>query len=336
MGRKTAAILTDPILHEDGTIWLKEEPLIKNLIDRLKREYRIFLILRDIRKKTYQGSWEGAELILDTEIPAESKEEHGSRYRTGFVSWTAKGSITLQMFDCILAVGISPWVMVSALQRLNGRQRILWLPKEPHHYLLEKDCAFFGRQCNRFDKICFEMDEKRWHFEQRFRECHTPCCTVRTHQQEQMEYERRADEEFDNPYEDTVRNYVTVGDLVPGRRMEDIPLAASQLKQAGEKLRWFVIGEGPVRSRLIYQMLRCEVCDEVILLGNRDNIYPYIKYADAYMTPADIRDEAAEAALLLDKTVGTFDMEGKCIFYKDFQEAYRDILEVTGGVEDED
>lgn len=56
--------------------------------------------------------------------------------------------------------------------------------------------------------------------------------------------------------------------------------AAALLKEKNIDFTWFVIGEGTMRKELQEQIKKNELEDNVILLGLRNNPYPYIKKSD--------------------------------------------------------
>lgn len=55
--------------------------------------------------------------------------------------------------------------------------------------------------------------------------------------------------------------------------------AASLLKNTGRRFRWFIIGEGELREKLQNKINQMKLEDNVILLGQKKNPYPYIKNA---------------------------------------------------------
>ena len=74
---------------------------------------------------------------------------------------------------------------------------------------------------------------------------------------------------------------VSLGRLHPVKRFSDIPRIANDLKIKGLKFNWFVIGGDSGDANLIKNNIqKYQVENEVTLLGNINNPYPYIKNAD--------------------------------------------------------
>lgn len=62
--------------------------------------------------------------------------------------------------------------------------------------------------------------------------------------------------------------------------------AAKLLKDEGYNFKWYVIGDGPDKNRLINMINEAGVKDRFILLGKKDNPYSYMKTCDIYVQPS--------------------------------------------------
>lgn len=78
----------------------------------------------------------------------------------------------------------------------------------------------------------------------------------------------------------------SVGRLVPIKGYDLAIEACRMLVEDGYFIRWLVIGEGPDRSRLM-QLVRAERLEShFMLLGYRQNPYPYVRRAQLYVQPS--------------------------------------------------
>lgn len=81
-------------------------------------------------------------------------------------------------------------------------------------------------------------------------------------------------------YYDSDFTIVSVGRLDPVKRFDKIPLIASYIKKEGLSFKWLIIGDGSDREKISDSITKNNVEDTVVLLGNRNNPYPYIAKAN--------------------------------------------------------
>ncbi len=79
---------------------------------------------------------------------------------------------------------------------------------------------------------------------------------------------------------------MTVGRLAHAKGIDLAIKAAYSLKNYGIKFVWYIIGEGPERKRLNRLIKRYGLINDFILLGFKENPYPYIKECDIYVQPS--------------------------------------------------
>lgn len=82
-------------------------------------------------------------------------------------------------------------------------------------------------------------------------------------------------------------NIVTVARLVLGYKGYDIAVKACKLlKEKGFNFKWYVVGDGPDKERIQARINHEGVNDRFILLGSKDNPYPYMKNCNLYVQPS--------------------------------------------------
>lgn len=89
--------------------------------------------------------------------------------------------------------------------------------------------------------------------------------------------------------------FLSLGRLVEVKGFDMAVQAASLLKQAGLRFRWYILGEGPLRKELEQQIQKLDVADCVVLPGVITNPYPYMKAATLFIQPS--RFEGKSVAL---------------------------------------
>lgn len=105
---------------------------------------------------------------------------------------------------------------------------------------------------------------------------------------------------------------VTVGRLSIEKGIDIAIETCYELIKKGYLLQWFVCGDGAERKALEEKILEYGLTENFILLGNKENPYPYIKQCDIYVQPS--RHEgyclALAEARILCKPIVTTDFAG--------------------------
>lgn len=98
---------------------------------------------------------------------------------------------------------------------------------------------------------------------------------------------------------------LTVARLHPFKNLDLAIASCKSLINKGYKLRWFVIGEGDERERLMKLIKKNKLEQHFILLGLKANPYPYIKEADVYVQTSKFEGKsiAIDEAKILCKPV---------------------------------
>ncbi len=105
---------------------------------------------------------------------------------------------------------------------------------------------------------------------------------------------------------------VTVGRLHYQKGYDIAIEALARLRKDGYPVRWYVIGEGMERRNLETLIKKYSVEEYFILMGAKDNPYPYMKQADIYVhaTRFEGKSIAIEEAQILGKPIVASDCTG--------------------------
>lgn len=92
----------------------------------------------------------------------------------------------------------------------------------------------------------------------------------------------------DDSYGDHFEGFriLTVGRLETEKGQDLIPKVLSRLLSEGYHIRWYCIGDGEMRSQLENLIKEYHLEENLILLGTKDNPYPFIKDCDLYIQPS--------------------------------------------------
>ena len=81
---------------------------------------------------------------------------------------------------------------------------------------------------------------------------------------------------------------LTIGRFSPPKKMEDIPLICKKILDTGLHVKWFIIGYGSkdIENVVRENAKKEDVEDNVVILGKKENPYPYINACDIYVQPS--------------------------------------------------
>ncbi|WP_078433515.1 glycosyltransferase [Metabacillus halosaccharovorans] len=106
-------------------------------------------------------------------------------------------------------------------------------------------------------------------------------------------------------FEEGYINIVTVARLSEEKGIDQAIKSCKILVNKGYKIKWYVIGEGNQREKLEQLITINDLNNHFILLGIRENPYPYIKRADIYVQPSKYEGKsiAIDEAKILKKPI---------------------------------
>lgn len=81
---------------------------------------------------------------------------------------------------------------------------------------------------------------------------------------------------------------LTIGRFSNPKKMEEIPMICRKIVDEGVDIKWYIIGYGSaeIEQEVRDNARREGVTDRVILLGKKENPYPYIKACEIYVQPS--------------------------------------------------
>lgn len=82
-------------------------------------------------------------------------------------------------------------------------------------------------------------------------------------------------------------NLLSIGRYCTAKNYDNVPDIAHRLVEAGfSELRWYIIGYGGDEALIRSKIAEAAIENHVILLGKKENPYPYIKACDIYVQPS--------------------------------------------------
>ena len=79
---------------------------------------------------------------------------------------------------------------------------------------------------------------------------------------------------------------LSVGRYCTAKNFDNVPAICSRLLKMGHDVYWYIIGFGPDEELIKQNIIEAGMEDRVILLGKKENPYPYIAACDVYVQPS--------------------------------------------------
>ena len=98
---------------------------------------------------------------------------------------------------------------------------------------------------------------------------------------------------------------LSIGRFCEAKNFDNVPEIASIIKSKGVDFKWYIIGYGADENLIKSKIAQYNMEDTVIILGKKENPYPYIKACDIYVQPSRYEGKAVTVheALILNKPV---------------------------------
>ena len=124
--------------------------------------------------------------------------------------------------------------------------------------------------------------------------------------------------------EDGFINICSVGRFVEQKNFDNVPKITKLIIESGYKVRWYLIGFGPDEELIKSKIKEENIEKNVIILGKKNNPYPYIKNCDIYVQPSRFEGKAV--------TVREAQMLNKPVVITNFKTANSQLNENVDGI----
>ena len=130
-------------------------------------------------------------------------------------------------------------------------------------------------------------------------------------------------EEPDMPADGSVR-LLSVGRFTHAKNFDNVPDICARIRAAGLPVKWYLIGYGGDETLIRRKINEAGMQEHVIILGKRENPYPYISACDLYVQPSRFEGKAV--------TVKEAQLLGKPVVITDYPTSSSQLEDGTDGV----
>lgn len=139
-----------------------------------------------------------------------------------------------------------------------------------------------GKIYKKYDELVFVSEENKKDFNKQYKWKET----LKEHViRNYIDYEKvikKSEEKIEMPYDNKNINLLTVCRLVEQKALDRFIRVQRKLEEKGIHTKIYIIGDGPLRYNLQKQIDSLNLTDKFILLGKKENPYPYIKNCDYF------------------------------------------------------
>ncbi len=98
---------------------------------------------------------------------------------------------------------------------------------------------------------------------------------------------------------------LSIGRFSPQKNFDNVPDICARIRSMGISVKWYIIGFGGDEALIQQKIREANMEEYVILLGKKDNPYPYIRACDLYVQPSRYEGKcvAVREAQMLGKPV---------------------------------
>lgn len=187
-------------------------------------------------------------------------------------------------FDCAISYhGQSPERLLNLVYRTKAKKKVAWIHGEMS--FSQDACLRMLKYYSVLDHFFFVSFPTMKSFRQRI-PIDKMKCTVYYNPLDVQEINRLANEPVEINFDKKWINLLTVGRISAEKGQDMIPEITRRLLDKGHNIRWYIIGDGDMRSKLEGLIHTNQVENNVIILGIRNNPYCYMKACDIYVQPS--------------------------------------------------
>lgn len=196
-----------------------------------------------------------------------------------------------------LAIGfLTPHYFVR--ERVKAKKYAAWIHTD--YTALSFDRSAELAMWSRFDVICGVSEQASRSFQTAFPELSDQVQTVENILPKELTAKQAEQPQIDMPSDGAIK-ILSVGRFCDAKNFDNVPDICRRLVEAGLDVKWYLIGYGGDEPLIRQRIAESGMQERVVILGKKDNPYPYLRACDLYVQPSRYEGKAVtvrEAQLL--------------------------------------
>lgn len=183
-------------------------------------------------------------------------------------------------------------------ERVRAKRYAAWIHTDYTALSLDREAEL--AMWRGYDVICAISDQASHAFQSVFPELADKVQTVENILPQEL-IRKQADTPQTEITTDGSIHLLSVGRFCEAKNFDNIPDICRRLVKAGLNVKWYLIGYGGDEALIRQKITEAGMQERVIILGKKDNPYPYMRVCDLYVQPSRYEGKAVtvrEAQLL--------------------------------------
>lgn len=208
-------------------------------------------------------------------------------------------------------------------EKVNAKKKIAWIHTDYSKLDIDRESEL--KMWGNYDFIASISDDCTKGFLSKFPELSNKIISIGNLLSNKTVF-KKANEIFDIEYDRSNDNIIllTIGRFSFAKRLDEVPKICKILKEKEINFKWYIIGYGGDENLIRAKISEYDVENEMIILGKRDNPYPYIKNCDIYVQPSRYEGKSV--------TVREAQMLGKPVIITNYPTAQTQLKDGFDGI----
>lgn len=227
----------------------------------------------------YLGKIKAAQRVKQLELPFDNDVslQYSHKYTLTFVP-----NVSNDEYDLAISF-LTPHYFVA--EKVRAKKRIAWIHTDYSTVCIDKEEQFL--MWGNYDWIASISDAVTDSFCKVLPELEAKIVLlpnimpIDSIQKQAVEF----DVETEMPNDGTIR-LLSIGRFCTAKNFDNVPDICKRIREQGINAKWFLIGYGSDEALIRQKICETGMQDYVVILGKKENPYPYIKACDLYVQPS--------------------------------------------------
>ena len=208
------------------------------------------------------------------------------------------------------------------LDKVKARKKFAWIHTD--YSKIDVNVAQELPVWARYDRIISISEEVSKAFLTVFPTLSKKICQIENVLSKELVSLRAKEQKINFPSEKDRINLLSVGRFSYAKNYDNVPDICKRIREKGINAYWYIIGYGGDESLIRQRIEEAGMADHVLLLGKKENPYPYIQACDMYAQPSRYEGKSV--------TVREAQLLGKPVVITDFPTAQSQIVSGHDGM----